>query len=271
MIKSLYLRRQNSKPIFANIFMKKLLLKIIKKLGYSVSKNSDLYPDIHENEFWEIYSLCSPYTMTSVERMYSLYASVDYILKNKIEGDFVECGVWRGGSAMLMAKMLSNRNIVDRKIYLYDTFEGMAEPSSHDLAYNGENASTQLADNVNDKENTVWCLADLNDVKNNLKKSGFSENNLVYIKGKIEDTVPSNMPENKIALLRLDTDWYESTKHELIYLFPKLIENGVLIIDDYGHWQGCRKAVDEYIKEHKLPILLNRIDYTGRVAIKNFI
>jgi hypothetical protein len=67
--------------------------------------------------------------------------------------------------------------------------------------------------------------------------------------------------------LRLDTDWYESTKHELTHLFPKLIQNGILIIDDYGHWEGCRKATDEYFEEKNIKIMLNRIDYTGRVAI----
>lgn len=103
-----------------------------------------------------------------------------------------------------------------------------------------------------------------------MRKTNFPEANLIYVKGKVEDTLPVNKPAGKIALLRLDTDWYESTKHELNILFPMLVQNGVLIIDDYGHWQGCRKAVDEYIQENKLPLLLNRIDYTGRIAIKSF-
>jgi hypothetical protein len=85
--------------------------------------------------------------------------------------------------------------------------------------------------------------------------------------GKVEDTIPADIPE-KIALLRLDTDWYESTKHELIHLFPRLQKGGVLIIDDYGFWKGARKAVDEYFAENNIQILLNRIDDTGRMAIK---
>lgn len=246
--------------------MKKIIKKIIKKFN-SITKNkylSRFYPDIIEREFWEIYSLCSPYTMTSVPRLYTLYSSVDYVLKNNIEGDFVECGVWRGGSSMLIAQMLYNRNITDRKLYLYDTFEGMSEPSKYDLAHNGVDA------NVVYKEEFFFCLADLNDVKNNMLKTNFSNDNLVFTKGKIEDTIPARKPSGKIALLRLDTDWYESTKHELIHLFPLVAEKGVLIIDDYGYWQGCRKAVDEYIKDNKLPILLNRIDSTGRIVIKSF-
>jgi O-methyltransferase len=87
------------------------------------------------------------------------------------------------------------------------------------------------------------------------------------VKGKVEDTVPKNAPE-KIALLRLDTDWYESTRRELVHLFPRLVPGGVLIIDDYGHWQGARKAVDEYIAGNQVKILLNRVDYTGRIGVK---
>lgn len=252
--------------------MKKILLNIIKKFGYQVTRNKslyDLYPDIHEQEFWEIYLLCKPFTMTSVERMYSLYCAVNYILSNKIEGDFVECGVWRGGSAMLIAQMLSNRNISDRKLYLFDTFEGMSQPGNNDFSFRNESADSLLAKNVDDKENSVWCLADINDVQNNMKKTNFPNANLVYVQGKVEDTLPAKKPDGKIALLRLDTDWYESTKHELNILFPAVTEKGVLIIDDYGHWQGCRKAVDEYFQQYQTPVFFNRIDYTGRLIIKS--
>jgi O-methyltransferase len=258
---------------FNDNFMKKQLLKLIEKFGYSVTKfkkQEDLFIDIEENEFWEIYHLCSPYTMTSVERMYSLYCSIDYILSNNIEGDFVECGVWRGGSAMLIAKMLFNRNIDDRKIYLYDTFEGMTEPTNSDLKYNGEDATTLFEKIIDDNGKPAWCVANLKDVKNNMKLTKYPENNLIFIEGKVEDTIPNNLPENKIAMLRLDTDWYESTKHELIYMYPIIVKNGILIIDDYGYWKGCRKAVDEYFKENKLPVLLTRIDSTGRIVLKNF-
>jgi hypothetical protein len=85
----------------------------------------------------------------------------------------------------------------------------------------------------------------------------------------VEKTLPSHAPA-QIALLRLDTDWYASTRWELEHLFPRLSRNGVLIIDDYGHFKGARQAVDEHINLHKLPLLLNRIDYSGRIAIKNF-
>lgn len=251
--------------------MKQKLLKIIEKLGYTITKTDKrtrFYADITNSEFWEIHKLCQEFTMTSVERLYALYCSVEYIFSNDIKGSFVECGVWRGGSSMLIAKMLHNRNVNDRKIYLYDTFEGMSEPTNNDIDLRGSSASALLKENVNNKNDSVWCLADLSDVQKNLRLTSFPEENLVYVKGKVEDTIPEIVPDNNIALLRLDTDWYDSTKHELIFLYPKLEQNGVLIIDDYGHWEGCRKAVDEYFSEKKEWILLNRVDYTGRVAIK---
>ena len=91
--------------------------------------------------------------------------------------------------------------------------------------------------------------------------------NIIYIKGKVEETIPEIIP-GKISLLRLDTDWYESTLHNLNHLFPLLSKGGILILDDYGHWQGARKAVDEYLEKNNVKILLNRIDYTGRIAVK---
>jgi len=250
--------------------MKKLLKKVLQQLGYTVHKTTGDYQtfsDIKNTEFWEIYKLCKPYTMTSIERMYSLYNAVDYILTNDIKGAFVECGVWRGGSAMLIAKMLSNRNISDRKIYLYDTFKGMSEPTDKDITIDGKDAKESMIKSKQTKETSVWCLAELPDVKRNLQLTNYQENNIYYVEGKVEDTLPNSKPSEEIALLRLDTDWYESTKHELTFLYPELVHGGVLIIDDFGYWQGCHKAVIDYFKD-KGSILFNRIDNNGRIAIK---
>lgn len=249
--------------------MNKLLASIVDKLGYTLSeKKIQTCPDIQDADFREIYQICKPFTMTGEERMYALYNAVQYIIKNNIEGDFVECGVWRGGSSLLVALALKKLNVTNRKIYLFDTFEGMSEPTNDDVDLEGAAADTLLAKTTSDKENSVWCLASIQDVQKNLRLSDYPSENIVYVKGKVEDTIPEAISFNKIALLRLDTDWYESTKHELIHLYPKLNDRGVLIIDDYGHWAGCRKAVDEYIRENSLNIFLNRIDYTGRLALK---
>jgi len=207
--------------------------------------------------------------MTSVERMYSLYCAVNYILANNIKGDFVECGVWRGGSSMLIASILYDNGIKDRKIYLFDTYEGMPDPTINDIDYRGNGAIDLMKNSMSNKEESVWCFASLEDVKQNLSLTKYIPENIIYIKGKVEDTISNNLLIEDIALLRLDTDWYESTKHELIYLYPKLTINGVLIIDDYGHWSGCRTAVDEYFKKNSITNFLIRIDYTGRLIIKN--
>lgn len=250
--------------------MKQLIQKILSKYGYAVvnlKQKKGLYPDIKEQEFWDIYDICTPYTMTSIERMYSLYKAVDYILTNDIKGAFVECGVWRGGSMMLVASMLSNRKIFDRQLYLYDTFQGMAAPTGIDKSFKGEAATEVWKETSTGNEASNWCLADINDVKNNMSLTNYPGEKIFYVQGKVEDTITATSPDIEIALLRLDTDWYASTKHELNCLFPRLVEAGVLLIDDYGHWEGCRKAVDEYFNNKK-SVLLNRIDYTGRVGIK---
>ena len=114
-----------------------------------------------------------------------------------------------------------------------------------------------------------WCYAPLDAVREAVLSSGYPSRKITFVKGRVEDTLPQAAPE-KIAILRLDTDWYESTRHELETLYPRLVRGGVLILDDYGHWQGAKKAVDEYIEKNDLKLFLSRTDYTGRVAIKAF-
>ncbi len=244
--------------------------KTLNFFGYDLIKkgHKSLKPSFDEySEFIDIYESCKEFSMTGVERMFALYKSIEYIIKNNIEGDFVECGVWRGGSSMVIAKTLAKFNVTDRKIYLYDTFEGMSEPTEKDISKDGYTADKMMKAADKNDQTSVWCFADLDDVKNNMRKTGYPESNISFIKGKVEDTIPAKSPGSKIALLRLDTDWYESTLHEMKHLYPKLVSRGVLIIDDYGHWQGARQAIDEYFLTTS-PLLLNRIDYTGRIAVK---
>ncbi|HAD35267.1 MAG TPA: macrocin O-methyltransferase [Chitinophagaceae bacterium] len=243
----------------------KSLNKLFGKFGYKIVKD-----DFREQyaEFIDIYDFCKPYTMTSVERMYALYKGVEYVVKNNIPGDFVECGVWKGGSSMLIAKTLQKFGVNDRKIWMYDTYEGMSEPGEEDKDVGGAAATILLESASKEDQESVWCYSSLDEVKLNLQKTEYSESFMFFIKGKVEDTLPNEIPSENIALLRLDTDWYESTKHEMRYLFPKLVKNGVLIIDDYGHWVGARKAIDEYFAAHHLSPLLIPIDYSGRISLK---
>ena len=167
---------------------------------------------------------------------------------------------------MMIALTAAKFGCADRHIYLYDTFEGMSEPTTSDVTFRGDDAKKLMDAQIDNKETSVWCLADIEDVKKNMALTGYNPELIHYIKGKVEDTIPGTMPADVLAILRLDTDFYESTAHELHYLYPILVKAGVLIVDDYGHWEGCKKAVDEYFNDK--PILLNRIDYTGRIALK---
>ena len=206
------------------------------------------------------------YTMTSVERQWALINAVRYAVRAQIAGDIVECGVWRGGAAMAAALTLLGEHAGDRRLWLYDTFAGMTEPArdSDGSAAVQEWRRQRRSDGGND-----WCRASLEDVRANMERTGYPADRIRYVKGPIEQTLrdPGNIPQ-RIAVLRLDTDWYESTRIELEQLYPRLAPGGVLIIDDYGYWQGARKAVDDFFAASAEPILLNRIDETGRIGIK---
>jgi copper chaperone CopZ len=252
--------------------IKDIIKKIVQNSGYDIRKKNSFdtppeFPsDFTENDI-EIIKKVKPFTLTSNERIYSLLQATKYVTDNDIPGDFVECGVWKGGSMMSVAYTLLKEKKQDRDLYLFDTYEGMSKPTELDVSFEGKKADSQFEENKRDENSSDWCFASINEVKQNVLETGYSSEKLHFVKGKVEDTLPENAPK-QIALLRLDTDWYESTKHELIHLFPKLVSGGVLILDDYGYWAGAKKAVDEYISQNKIQILLNRIDQTGRIGIK---
>jgi O-methyltransferase len=219
-------------------------------------------PDFRKDED-DIIREVRPWTMTSAERIYALIQAVRYVSASAIAGAIVECGVWKGGSMVAIARTLLQLQDVRRDLYLFDTFEGMPEPTVEDVDYSGKQASEVLLKDIGFK-----CAdAPLERVKEVLYGTGYPRERIHFVRGKVEETVPASAPDS-ISLLRLDTDWYTSTKHELIHLFPRLSQAGVIIIDDYGHWRGSRQACDEYFSENRIPILLNRIDYTGRIALK---
>lgn len=197
--------------------------------------------------------------MTSTERIHALVHAVRHVVRNRVGGDMVECGVWKGGSVMAMALTLLQLGERERSLYLFDTFSGMTPPGDVDVDFQGQQAHVIL--------DTVRCEASQQEVENAVLSTGYDREKIHFVRGRVEETIPINAPES-IALLRLDTDWYESTQHELQHLFPRLARGGVIIVDDYGHWRGARRAVDEYIAQHQIPLLLHRIDYTGRIAVK---
>jgi O-methyltransferase len=210
-----------------------------------------------------------PNTMTGVLRLLGLITSVRYVVARGIEGAFAECGVWRGGSVVAMIETLAELGVSDRDIYLYDTFEGMTEPTAEDTSpMDGAATETWLKTEGRPYQELFNPSAfDEGIVRENVLGTGYPADRIHFVRGPVEETIPGTIP-GRLALLRLDTDWYESTRHELEHLYPLLSSGGVLIVDDYGHWEGCRRAVDEYFASVGDPVLLNRIDYTGRVAVK---
>lgn len=248
-------------------FLTDKILGILDNFGIFIRKKSDMYPVMDSDaQFIEIYHKAKSFTMTSKERAYSLYSSINYIVHNSIPGDFVECGVWRGGSAMIMAATLKALGDTERNIYLYDTFKGMPEPAEEDGRFSVISSDTRALWLKHKRKNyNRLCYAPLGEVESNMEKTGYPMNKFIFVEGLVEETLERVIPD-RISLLRLDTDWYSSTLSELEHLYPLLVKEGILILDDYGIWKGAKKAVDEYFLNKR--IFLSRIDADGRIAIK---
>ncbi len=238
--------------------IKKIIKNITNFFGYVLIKKIDNELENTSNFNKDIIKKFSKYTMTSNVKIFTLIKAFEYINKFKIDGDFVECGVFTGGNIMIMKKLIE-KNRLNKKIYAYDTFEGMTVPTSFDIKIDGTIAKKKFKKN--------WASCSLNQVKKNFKEMKLNIRNIRFIKGKVEQTlkIKKNLPK-KISILRLDTDFYESTKSELEKLYPLLVDGGILIIDDYGSWLGSKKATDEYFAKKK--IFMHFIDHSARMIIK---
>jgi O-methyltransferase len=221
-------------------------------------------------DFAPIWERCRPYTMTSMQRGLALFRAVRYLCENNIAGDFIECGVWRGGSSMIAMLSLRHFGAMDRRVIMFDTFQGMTEPSDADLDAAG-NAAADIMQEQGGRPDGILCIASLEEVKANVAQVGYPAQLIEYVVGDIRKTA-RDFQCRPISLLRLDTDFYDSTKIEIEVLYPHLVSHGVLLIDDYGHWVGAGKAIEEYAQDERskgrhFPFL-NIIDYTGRIATK---
>jgi len=243
------------------------ILKVMNTLGYKIER-LNLPPEPHYLEedprYANVIKFVRPYTMTPVEKIAAMIDASRYVARMQIPGAIVECGVWRGGSTMAAALALREVNDL-RDLYLFDTFAGMTTPTDNDIDYSGTSAAGRYAASAAADHNE-WCYASLEDVRANMASTGYPADKCHFVKGDVLETLPSGGPD-QIAILRLDTDWYESTLHELKHFYPRLSPGGILIIDDYGYWQGCQKAVDEYFAERGP--FLGRIDSTGKIAVKS--
>lgn len=245
--------------------------RFMKSLGVTTLKRGEsrrhlILPDDFEEDHVRIFRRVEPYTMTRPERVFALIEAVKYLVASGVDGDFVECGVWCGGSVMAMALTLIDLG-AERDCHLFDTFAGMSAPMDDDVTVSGEAAASRFEARKLDENSSDWCRSSVSDVRKNVLSTGYDMSRLHFHEGLVEHTLPGSAPE-RIALLRLDTDFYESARHELVHLFPRLTRGGVLLVDDYGQWRGARKAVDEYVRDNNLSLLLNRIDFAARIAVK---
>lgn len=222
------------------------------------------FPEDYDDEAKDIIRAVKPYSMTSPERLNAFILATRHIARHNIPGAVVECGVWRGGSMQACARTLLSAGETERDLYLFDTYEGMTPPTAEDLRRDGRPARELL--DAQGKDRPIWAVASLEDVKAGFDDVPYPKERLHYVRGRVEDTVPGQAPE-QISILRLDTDWYASTKHELEHLYSRLVSGGVLLIDDYGYWQGSRQAVDEFLDKTGERLLLLRMD-EGRIAVK---
>jgi len=221
--------------------------------------------DVQDPDFDAVLEQAWPFSMSSlyglVDAFHSLYQAVRHAVRYRIPGDFVECGVYAGGMSLLAALTFLRLGDTSRHLYLYDTYEGMPPPTAED------SEAARQAYEANTKDGKKWAAKGLEEVRAVLSQSGYPAEKIHFVKGMVEDTIPARAPET-IAILRLDTDFYTSTLHELTHLYPRLSRGGSLIIDDYGYMPGARQAVDEYFDSPDRPMLLNRINYTVRVGTK---
>lgn len=239
--------------------IKNIIHKLLALINLRLERITNYFPVETDNYEKKIISTCLKFSMTNEIRMSALVGSFKHIFHNNIPGDFVECGVWRGGNLILLQK-LQEKYSLNRKIFAYDTFSGMPNAGPNDYDDQNIHANFYLSTEKKDAliKNT-HCFTSLDEVNENYKLNTKKNKNLNLIKGKVEDTlqIKKNLPK-KICILRLDTDFYSSTKIELEKLWPLLSKNGILIIDDYGFWQGCKKAVDNYFKKKKFLVHIDR-------------
>ncbi len=250
-----------------NLF-KKAVQKILGYFNLTIINNDQKIVELSEKDR-KLIDIVSNYSMTPKIRIYNLLQALKYVKQNSIEGDFVECGVWKGGNIIMFKKFNEGEFFNDkRNIFAYDTFSGMSEPGKEDFNLINKISAKSLLDEDKDKKSNTWGVCSLDEVKSNILKNVANTENIKFIKGKVEETLAKeeNLPK-KISILRLDTDWYESTKKELEILYNRVSRGGIVIIDDYGHWSGSRQAVDEYFKGKF--VWMHYVDYACRLIIKD--
>lgn len=251
--------------------LKRTVKLFLRDRGLEVSavsvRGKERLPGYVEQEFRALYQKYHDVTMVPWSGLYSAYKAVRYLIDAGVEGDIVECGVWKGGCVALMMEVFHNAGQTDRQFYLYDTFEGMTKPSDADVHFSGAQFAVPQYE-AKQKKGQAWSHGSLQAVRETLERTSYPQDKVVIVEGDVVQTLESTRPES-IALLRLDTDWYESTRAEMAHLYPLLMEKGIFICDDYGSWRGSYQAVEEYFQAHDVQMYLH-VDtaYGGATGVK---
>lgn len=189
-------------------------------------------------------------TMVGLKRLDNIQFCVTDVIRQKVPGDLIECGAWRGGACIFMRAVLAAYGVKDRTVWVSDSFEGLPPPKEDKYP-----------------EAHIWqggeMAVSLEEVQNNFKKYGLLDDQVKFLKGFFIDTLPK-APIERLAVLRVDGDLYESVKQTLDYMYPKVSPGGYILLDDYGeHLPPARKAVDDYRKAHGITEPITRVDWSG--------
>lgn len=259
--------------------MKKVIKKSFNLLGLDIVKikqensSKHQFPHDLDDNFVSLFNKNKHLLGGFTPKLYTTYKITEYLTKNQIPGDFIECGVYKGRQIVMMALTLLKYGDSKREIYLYDTFSGMTKPGEKDFKKHRPQVETSQKNlskwkNMQNEDHNLYCYAPMDLVKKNVFETGYPKDKIHFEKGDVLKTIPNSSHE-KISFLRLDTDWYELTKHELFHLYPLVVSNGVVSIDDYGSWQGAREAIDEFFLSEKFCPLLFRTGPSERAFVKS--
>jgi O-methyltransferase len=222
---------------------------LLRKINYAVSKPTNFRKEDRQvGRDWPAYAE----TMIGIERLNNIQKCAEDIFKNKVEGDFIETGVWRGGSTIFMKALLKVYGVEDKLVWVADSFQGLPRP----------NEDKYTADKGDDLYMFEELAIPVEVVKHNFEKYNLLDDKVKFLKGWFKDTLPT-APIEKLSLLRLDGDMYESTMDALVPLYPKLSPGGYIIIDDYGGIEACKLAVHDYRKKHGITEEIIPIDWSG--------
>lgn len=246
-------------------FISKKLVNLGTKMSPTLNDLGWLIPDASVAER-QVIEVASAFTSTNPVAQWAFIQAIKEVERKGVAGDIVECGVWKGGN-LVIAGLMRKQLGFTREIWGYDTFAGMTAPTAADVKPGFAVDAQRKFESLNTGAVTDWCFSPIEDVTA-AYQSSVGNDPIKLVKGRVEDTLldPANLPE-KISILRLDTDFYESTKLELEILYPRLQPGGIMIIDDYGIWAGSRKAVDEYFGADKP--WLHYVNRGVRLAVKS--